>query len=99
MATIEISRTHAMPVEELKKKVDELSGSLEARYGVRGRWTGALNMALEGSGMAGGVKGKIELTASTVRIEIDLPFLLRPMKSKVEESVTRKMDKILGAGS
>lgn len=97
MATIEICRSHAMPVEELRKKVDQISGSLEAKYAVHGRWQGD-EMLLEGSGMTRGVKGRIKLEASTVLIELDLPLLLRPMKGQVEESIARKLDKVLAGG-
>jgi putative polyhydroxyalkanoate system protein len=97
MATIEISRTHSMPVEELKKKVGEMSGSLDANYAVKSRWEGE-KMILEGSGMSRGVKGHITFDASSVRIEIDLPLLLRAMKGQVEGSVTRKLDRILAGG-
>ncbi|MBI5488998.1 MAG: polyhydroxyalkanoic acid system family protein [Deltaproteobacteria bacterium] len=99
MATIEIRRTHAMKVEDLKKKLDEMSGSLEAKYAVKGRWAGEALMILEGSGMAGGVKGRIVLDASTVSIDIDLPLMLRMMKGSIETSVARKLDKVLGAAS
>jgi len=96
MATIEIRRSHSMTVEELKKKVDEMSGSLEAKYAVKGTWQSEGVMILAGSGMAGGVKGRIVLDASTVAIDIDLPLLLRAMKGSIETSVTRKLDKALG---
>jgi putative polyhydroxyalkanoate system protein len=94
MATIEIHRTHALPVETLKKKVDEMSGTLDAQYAVKGHWQGE-EMVLEGSGMSRGVKGRIKIDATTVLIEIDLPLLLRAMKGSIEQSITRKLDKVL----
>jgi putative polyhydroxyalkanoate system protein len=97
MATIEIRRSHSLPVEELHKHVDQMSGSLEAKYAVHGRWEGA-EMVLEGSGMTRGVKGRIKFDATTLLVELDLPLLLRPMKGQVEESITRKVDKILAGG-
>jgi putative polyhydroxyalkanoate system protein len=99
MATIEIRRSHAMKVEELKKKIDELSGSLEAKYAVKGRWAGDTLMILEGSGMAGGVKGKIVIESAAVSVDIDLPLLLRAMKGAIESSVARKLDKVLGVAT
>ena len=94
MATIQITRSHSRTIEELKTKVAEMSGSLEAKYAVKGRWQGD-SMILEGTGLSRGVTGRIDVTATTVRVEIDLPFLLRPMKGQVEQSVTRKLDKVL----
>jgi hypothetical protein len=38
------------------------------------------------------------LTATTVRVEIDLPFMLKMMKGQVEESVTRRLDRALAGG-
>jgi putative polyhydroxyalkanoate system protein len=97
MATIDIRRSHALPVEELRKKVDQMSGSLEAKYAVHGHWQGD-EMVLEGSGMTRGVKGRIKVDAATVLVELDLPLLLRPMKGQVEESIARKLDKLLAGG-
>jgi len=97
MATIEIRRSHGMPVEELRKKVDQMSGSLEAKYAVRGHWEGD-EMVLEGSGMTRGVKGRIKIEASAVLVELDLPLLMRPMKGQIEESIARKLDKVLAGG-
>jgi putative polyhydroxyalkanoate system protein len=97
MATIEIRRTHSLPVETLRQEVDQMSGSLEAKYAVHGHWHGD-EMVLEGSGMTRGVKGRIKVDASTVLVELDLPLLLRPMKRQVEESITRKLDKVLAGG-
>ncbi len=94
MATIEIRRSHTLSVEELRKQVDRMSGSLEAKYAVHGRWVGD-EMVLEGSGMTRGVKGRIQLGTATVLVELDLPLLLRPMKGQVEESIARKLDKLL----
>jgi putative polyhydroxyalkanoate system protein len=97
MATIEITRSHALQIADLKQKIDGMSGTLDAKYGVKGRWLGD-DMILEGHGMASGVKGRIVLTATTVRVEIDLPFMLKMMKGQVEESVTRRLDRALAGG-
>jgi len=97
MATIEIRRTHSLPIEQLKQKVTDMSGSLDANYAVKGHWEGD-DMILDGSGMSRGVKGRIKLDATSVSIDIDLPLLLRAMKGQVESSVTRKLDKILAGG-
>ncbi|MBN1771665.1 MAG: polyhydroxyalkanoic acid system family protein [Deltaproteobacteria bacterium] len=97
MATIEIRRSHTLSLEELRKKVDQISGSLDAKYAVHGHWQGD-EMVLEGSGMTRGVKGRIKLDTATVLVELDLPLLLRPMKGQVEESIARKLDKVLAGG-
>ncbi len=94
MATIEISRNHSKPVDEVRTKIAEMSGSLDAKYAVKGRWQGD-SMLLEGSGMSRGVKGRIDVTSTTVRVEIDLPLLLRAMKGSIEDSIARKLDRIL----
>lgn len=95
MATIEITRNHSKSVEELKKKIDEMAGTLDAKYAVRGRWEGDC-MILQGSGLSRGVTGRIDVTSTQVRVEIDLPLLLRPMKGQVEGSIVRKLDRTLG---
>ena len=42
-----------------------------------------------------GASGVVRVEASTVQVEIDLPFLLRPMKGMVESKVNEKLEAVL----
>jgi putative polyhydroxyalkanoate system protein len=43
--------------------------------------------------MAKGTTGQVTVADSSIRVEIDLPFLLRAMKGTVEGKVTEKLDR------
>ncbi|HLM73656.1 MAG TPA: polyhydroxyalkanoic acid system family protein, partial [Polyangiaceae bacterium] len=48
------------------------------------------------SGAAKGATGTVDVTESTVRVQIDLPFLLRAVKGTIESKVNKKLDDLLG---
>jgi putative polyhydroxyalkanoate system protein len=91
MATIDISRNHALSVDTAKSRAEDLARDLEKRMGITWRWEGNNIKFGATSGMAKGVTGSVSVAASQVRVEIDLPFLMRAMKgtlvSKVEEKL------------
>jgi hypothetical protein len=45
--------------------------------------------------MARGTRGSVDVSASDVRVQIDLPLLLRMMKGTVEAKVTEQLTQIL----
>ncbi|MFO0614759.1 MAG: polyhydroxyalkanoic acid system family protein [Polyangiaceae bacterium] len=98
MATIDIRRNHTLGVEAAKKKAEDLANDMKDRMSIQWRWDGD-NIKFDApSGMAKGTTGTVSCTASSIRVEIDLPFLLRPMKGTVEGKVNEKLDKALAAG-
>jgi len=95
MATIDIRRNHNLGIEVAKQKAEELANGMKDKLGIQWTWNGD-NIKFDApSGMAKGAHGTVSCTATSIRVEIDLPFLLRPMKGTVESKVNEKLDKAL----
>jgi putative polyhydroxyalkanoate system protein len=95
MATIDIRRTHTLPKDEAKKRAEDLARSMGEKLGLTWRWESDHIHFEAPSGAAKGTTGTVEVTDSTVRVLIELPFLLRVLKGKVESKVNEKIDQIL----
>lgn len=95
MATIDISRKHTLDKEEAKKRAEQLAKSLEEKIGIRWRWEGDRITFDAQSGMAKGASGAVHVDPSAIRVEVDLPFMLRPMKGMVEGKINDKLDALI----
>lgn len=96
MATIDIRRQHSVGKEAAKGKAEELAKGMQAKLGIQWKWAGDQIKFDAPSGTAKGATGTVSVTDSEVRVEIDLPFLLRPMKGMVEGRVNDELKKLLG---
>src|SRR5262245_49597433 len=96
MATIDIRRTHALSTEEAKVKAEQLARGMEGKLGIRWRWEGDRIRFDAPSGAAKGTTGTVSVEQSAVRVEIDLPFLLRAIKGSIESKVNEKLNEVLG---
>jgi putative polyhydroxyalkanoate system protein len=79
-----------------KQKAEELAKGLETKLGIRWSWAGDAIKFDVPSGAAKGASGTVNVDASTVHVQIDLPFLLRAIKGTVESKVNKKLDDLLG---
>jgi putative polyhydroxyalkanoate system protein len=98
MATIEVRRPHSLSNDEARKRAEELARSLEEKLGLKWKWDGERQDLLvfwAPSGPAKGTEGTVEVSKNDVSVKIDLPFLLRMLKGKVEARVVEKLDKLL----
>ncbi|HEX4445575.1 MAG TPA: polyhydroxyalkanoic acid system family protein [Polyangiaceae bacterium] len=95
MATIDIRRPHALPKEEAKKRAETLAAELQSKLDLQWRWEGDHIRFEATKGAAKGTTGTVEVTDSVVRVQVDLPFLLRVLKGKVESKVNEKLDNLL----
>ncbi|NUO50492.1 MAG: hypothetical protein HOV80_16680 [Polyangiaceae bacterium] len=95
MATIDITRNHNLGIDAGKERAATLADSMKEKLGIAWRWDGDRIKFDAPSGMAKGTTGTITVGASSVRVEIDLPFLLRAMKGTIEQKVNEKLDKSL----
>jgi putative polyhydroxyalkanoate system protein len=95
MATIDIKRTHNLGIETAKQKAEDLANGMKEKLGIAWKWDGN-NIKFDApSGMAKGASGQVTVEATSLRVEIDLPVLLRPMKGAVESKVNEKLDRAL----
>jgi putative polyhydroxyalkanoate system protein len=95
MATIDITRNHSLPVEDAKKKAEELAKGMADKFGIQWKWEGDTIRFDASSGAAKGTKGEVAVTDKTVRVAIDLPFMLRVMKGTIEDKVNEKLNALL----
>jgi len=95
MATIDITRLHRLSKEEAKKRAEDFAKTMQSRFSLEWRWVGDAIRFDAPSGAAKGTKGEVAVSEKDVRVQIDLPFILRVMKSTVESKVNEKLDAIL----
>ncbi len=95
MATIDIKRSHSLPKDTAKQKAEELAKSMETKLGIVWSWAGdAIKFDAPG-GVAKGAKGAVSVTEKEVRVEVDLPFMLRVMKGTIEDRINEKLNQLL----
>ena len=95
MATIDISRTHALSLDDAKKKAEELAKTMADRFGIQWKWAGNTIAFDAPSGAAKGTKGEVTVSEKNVRVAVDLPFMLRVMKGTIEEKINEKLAALL----
>lgn len=96
MATIDISRPHQLTKEAAREKAEELAKGMQEKLGIQWKWAGDRIEFDAPSGAAKGANGAVEVLSDAVRVLIDLPFLMRPMKGMIESKVREKLEKALG---
>lgn len=95
MATIDIERKHSLGTEVAKQRAEELAKRMEAKLGIQWKWDGDKIRFDAPSGAAKGAKGTVNVSDSSVRVEIDLPFLLRALKGTIEGRVNDELNKLM----
>ena len=95
MATIELSRAHSLPLDEAKKRAEELAKGMESKLGLSWQWKGDAIHFEAPSGAAKGTKVEVRVSEADVKVSIDLPFMLKMMKGTIEEKVKEKLDKLV----
>jgi putative polyhydroxyalkanoate system protein len=95
MATIDVRRTHALPKDEARKRAEDLAKSMQQRFELDWHWEGDRIVFDAPRGAAKGTRGSVEVGDRDVRVQIDLPFLLRMLKGTVESKVNEKLSQLL----
>jgi len=89
MASVDITREHDLGVAEAKRRAEPLLEDLRSSFGVSGAWDGNQFAITEPA------KGNLDVSDSTVRVQVDLPLFLRPMKGMVESKINESLDDAL----
>jgi putative polyhydroxyalkanoate system protein len=95
MATIDVRRSHALPKDEARKRAEDFATSMENRFDLDWRWEGDRILFEAPRGTAKGTKGSVDVSEREVRVQIDLPLLLRMMKGTIESKVAEKLGQLL----
>jgi putative polyhydroxyalkanoate system protein len=91
MAKLNIEQSHALPLDEVKKRLEDLANRLAAKYGIDAKWLSDREAALKRTG----VSGTIKLDEAKVAVLLDLSFALLPMKGKIQERIERELKSAL----
>jgi putative polyhydroxyalkanoate system protein len=95
MSTIDVRRGHALPKEEAKKRAEQLASLMKQKFELDWHWEGDRIAFDAPRGAAKGTKGTVDVGDKEVRVQIDLPFLLRMLKGTVENKVNEKLNQLL----
>lgn len=91
MATISISRNHSLSPDVIKQRLTALGEKLQAKYSAKTSWDDDKTLKVKGTG----VDGKLKISDNKVDVDIDLGFLLKPMKGKIEEAITKELEDVV----
>ncbi len=95
MATIDVRRNHALSKDEAKRRAEDLAKTMKQKLDLEWRWEGDRIVFEAPRGTAKGTKGTVDVTDQDVRVQIELPLLMRMLKGTVESKVSEKLSQIL----
>lgn len=90
MPKISISRNHSLSPALIKQRIVDLGEKLQAKYQAKTSWDGEKTMNVKGPG----VEGKLAIADTKVDVNLDIGFLLSPMKGKIEEALTKELERV-----
>src|SRR5262249_50987742 len=93
MPKLTIEQTHALPLDEVKKRLQALADRLSAKYGIEAQWISDREASVKRTG----VSGKITCGDTKVTVFLDLSFLLSPLKDRGENRVRQELSTVLQA--
>ena len=91
MSVIEITRNHTLGTDEARKTANELAVDLSERFSIDYDWSGDV-LKLHRSG----VKGQLEVDDQHIHIKLELGFMLRPFKDRIEREIHDHIDNMDG---
>lgn len=96
MANINITYNHSLPIAEAKGRIELFIHEIQQQLGLSWEWESDQVVVFNSTtGLTKGIKGKLTLNNKDVSVEIDLPIMLKPMKSMVEGQIKQKLQEKL----
>ncbi|MBL8601654.1 MAG: polyhydroxyalkanoic acid system family protein [Myxococcales bacterium] len=90
MAAIDITKNHTLGKDTARTKANEVIDRIKGEYGIQGSWNGDVFTITKPT------EGRFTVTDTTVRCEIELSFMMRALKGKIEEKVKSELQRALG---
>lgn len=90
MSVIKVSRAHHLSPDEIREIAEQVVVSLAEEFGVKYHWEDD-TVRFKGAG----AKGRLTLLPEQIDLQMDLGFLLTPLKSKIEKNIIRRLDEHL----
>ena len=91
MPSIDISRPHTQTVAAAKKSVNRVAKHIAEKFEVDSAWQGD-TLVFRRSG----VDGQIKVEPKSVRVTVELGFLLMAIRGTVEREISRYLDEEFG---
>jgi putative polyhydroxyalkanoate system protein len=89
---IQVVRTHSLPPDDARARLDALAGELEQKYGLRfSPWAGN-----QREGKRTGARGKVTVEATRVTVDVEVSSLIPIPESKIRASIEKRLDAALG---
>lgn len=90
MPKINLSRNHSLPADVIKQRLTELGSKMQEKYQAKTSWSDDKTLNVKGPG----VEGKLVIGGDKVDVNLDLGFMLSPLKGKIEETLGRELEKL-----
>jgi putative polyhydroxyalkanoate system protein len=91
MADIHIKRAHNLTQETARERVKAVEAKLTAQYGMKPEWKSQDQLAFAASG----VKGTLEIKGAEIEVKVELGFMAKMLKGKIEEGINKTLDREL----
>lgn len=92
MPSIKMSQSHNKPLDEVREIAEELMVKLKDSYSIDSNWTGDNSIKFKRTGL----DGTLNISDSSVDVNLQLSFLLSSFKSAIESGVKEQLVKRLG---
>lgn len=94
MPKINLSRNHSLEPAVIKDRISKLGDKLQEKYQAKTSWADDRTLNVKGTG----VEGKLVISANKVDVNLDLGFMLTPLKGKIEETLGKELEKLTAEG-
>ncbi|MBZ5709679.1 polyhydroxyalkanoic acid system family protein [Nannocystis pusilla] len=95
MPKINLSRNHSLEPAVIKDRISKLGDKLQEKYQAKTSWADDRTLNVKGTG----VEGKLVISANKVDVNLDLGFMLTPLKGKIEETLGKELEKLTASDS
>jgi putative polyhydroxyalkanoate system protein len=89
MAAIDITKNHTLGRETAKTRASQVIDRIKGEFGIQGTWTGDVFTITKPT------TGKFTVTDTAVRVEVELSFMMRPLKGKIEDKINAELGRAL----
>lgn len=89
MAAIDITKNHTLGRETAKTRASQVIDRIKGEFGIQGAWADDVFTITKPT------TGKFTVTDTTVRVEVELSFMMRPLKGKIEDKINAELGRAL----
>jgi putative polyhydroxyalkanoate system protein len=90
MPNITIKRRHKLDPKHARAAAQKIAKDLNKRYGLIYQWDGD-DVTFDGIG----VSGNMQVGKSQIKLDVQLSFLLAPLKGPIEREINKQLDTLL----